>query len=82
MDSFGFFDTEVIGLSYSVTCMVGCISCYTGAYFPFLVVEMIVFSHSFHDLLYLIEGHSFTWSAFELVMGKFPYVDSQWDSTV
>ena len=44
------FNTEVIGLSHLVTCMVGCISCYTRAYSPFSVVKLINFSHSFYDL--------------------------------
>ena len=66
---------EVIGVSHSVTGMVRCVSCYTRTYFPFSVVEMIVFSHSFHSLLYLIEGYSFAWSAFEPI-GSFPYVNS------
>ena len=33
-----------------------CTSCYTGVYFPLLVVKMIVFSQTCYNLLYLVKG--------------------------
>ena len=37
----------------------GCPSCYTGSYFPLLVVEMTVFSQIYYSLHYLDEGYLF-----------------------
>ena len=38
----------------------GCTSCYTGAYFPFLAMDMIVFLHICYGLHYSADGCLFT----------------------
>ena len=51
------FDTEVIDLSHLVTYMLGCISCYTGAYSPFFLLSRWLISHL--TFIAFFSGHSF-----------------------
>ena len=55
------FDTEVIGLIHLVTCMPGCIDCYTGAYSPpyhfFFLLSRWLISHL--ACMAFFAGHNF-----------------------